>query len=200
MKTEYKWLVVSLSVLLVFQSIYASMGPRNDMRKSRLNYNHHMIRMTPEDENKTLEYLKSFDQDLYEELLSIKDSRPEFFRRTLSRIYREMHYLKRLKEEDPDRYENVLEEKKLEKTTKDLAKKYRKSEDRSEKEKIKAELNELLYKLFEYRQMNRQYEINRLEERLQLLKEDMEERVNNKEEIIENRLDKLIGDNDSLKW
>ena len=200
MKTEFRWLMVCFCVLITFNSLSAFEGPEEKMRRPRFNNDRHLIQLTPEDEAESLEYLKLSNEDLYKDLIAVKESRPEFYKRALSRVFREMHYLEGLKKEDPERYEKVLDEKKLEKSTRELAKKYKKSVDDTEKEKMKAELSSMLYKLFEYRQMNRQYEIKRLEERLESLKEDMANRLDNKDEIIERRMNKLLGEDESLEW
>ena len=50
------------------------------------------------------------------------------------------------------------------------------------------------------RQMNRQTEINRLEAKLQELKEQNTTRVANKDSIVEKRLNELTGGRNVLEW
>ena len=158
-----------------------------------------LIDLTPEQEKDVLDYIRETHPEQYAEVQAIKENRPRLYKRALTRAFREMRFVQRIREEDPERYEQVLEERCLEQQSRELARKYRDA-DEADREKIKHELIELLHRLFDYRQLNRQSEILRLENRLAELKENLNQRKLEKEKIIENRLNQLIGAEPGLKW
>lgn len=156
--------------------------------------------LSTEQETEVLEYLEEYSPELVERLSRIKVTRPDTYREQLSRAYRQMIYLENLQETDPDQYERISEERRLELESNQLANQYKNSTDESEKNEIRAELEDLLYRLFDYRQMNRIVEIERLEERLADLKEENQNRLDNKDAIVNNRLLELLGERSGLEW
>lgn len=159
-----------------------------------------ILYLTPEQEEEVIAYMRKARPDRVENLLDLKGKRPGLYRSFLSRAYREMRYMERLQEDDPERYEQVAQEKKLEEEARALAKKYRESADENEKVQLKEDLKALLDKLFDYRQMNRQFEIEKLEKRLEELKDVNERRLANKEEIVGRRLDEMLGTKREWEW
>ena len=158
-----------------------------------------VLYLTPEQEAEALEYLREVYPERVEDILVWKDLRPDQYRRGLSRAFREMRFMKMLKEKNPERYARVSEEKQLERKSRSLAKKYREADDETEKARLREELEVLLDGLFDYRQMNRKGEIERLEKRLAELREDNQKRLANKEEIVQKRLRELLGEK-GLEW
>lgn len=159
-----------------------------------------VLYLNPEQEEETLEYLKEFHPGRGGDLLLLKASRPERYWAFLSRAFREMRYLEDLKEKDPERYERVFQEKKLEREAWNLSRQYRQTEDDKEKARLKEELKSLLDQVFDFRQMNRQEEIEKLEKRLAELKENNQKRLANKDEIIQRRLKQMLGDEKGMEW
>ena len=159
-----------------------------------------ILYLTPEQEEEVVAYLRKAHPDRVDNLVDLKAKRPGLYRSVLSTAYREMRYMERLKEDDPERYEQVAQEKKLEEDARQLAKNYRDAEDQNDKARLREELKALLDRLFDYRQMNRQFEIEKLEKRLEELKDVNERRLANKEEIVGRRLDELLGTKRELEW
>ena len=147
-----------------------------------------------------LEYLEEYYPNNLDRLTSIKELRPETYTEQLSRAYRQMIYLENLKETDPEQYERISEERRLEQESNQLAAQYKNTTDEDEKSEMRDELEDLLYKLFDYRQVNRISEIERLEERLADLKEENRNRLDNKDAIVNNRLLELLGERSGLEW
>lgn len=75
-----------------------------------------------------------------------------------------------------------------------------KNADKSEQQKLKAKLTGMLNKLFDIRESQKQGEVIRLEKRLQELKESLQARKENKDEIVQRRIQELLGDSKYLKW
>ena len=63
-----------------------------------------------------------------------------------------------------------------------------------------AELEELLYRIFEYRQLNRKAEIERIEKKLEELKKENQLRLEKKDEMVQRQLNKLLGIRSDLEW
>jgi hypothetical protein len=159
-----------------------------------------VLYLTPEQEREAIAYIREVYPDRLENLLAIKERRPLLYRRFLSRGYREMRHLEEMKEKDPERYDQRMEEKRLDEDARNLARQYRESDDESEKARLKDELKVLLDRIFDYRQRNRQFEIEKLERRLAELKETNQQRLDNKDEIVQRRLDQMLGRQREWEW
>ena len=70
----------------------------------------------------------------------------------------------------------------------------------NEKQKIINDLKSQLNQLFDMMEKSRGLEVNMLEKELAQLKESLKVRKNNKGEIINRRLNELIGNGDYLDW
>lgn len=160
-----------------------------------------MQKLTPEQEQEALDHVKAtYPEEKYQKLLELKGTRDMLYHRLLMRAYREMQYVDQLKERDPEQYEAMQEKEKLEKQTKELVDQYKSTENESQKEELKNQITELLNKIFDIRQQNREKEIQRLEERLAEAKANNEKRLQNKEEIVAERLNELLGEEKWMQW
>ncbi len=150
-----------------------------------------------------LRYLEENRPEVFEKLTRLKERSPEEYQRGLRRFggrIRGKRFLEDLKREDPERYEKVARIKALERESRQLAGKYREINDPEEKETIKADLKDLLSKLFDLRQEEREVEMKRLERKLERLQEDIVRRRENKELIVNRRLKEMTGEADYLRW
>jgi len=159
-----------------------------------------ILYLTEEQEDEVMEFLYKTDKRRAEMLGKIKDSDPKDYRRQLSLAFREMRELKRLQEDDPERYERVIKEKELNYHSYVLMGEYKKAKDEEKKTKIRNDLIKLLDELFDLRQLNREEEIERLEKRIAELKEINNKRLENKENIVLNRLATLLKEDRGLEW
>lgn len=95
--------------------------------------------------------------------------------------------------------ENQKKEKELEIDAELLALKG-KGADANTQQKIKSDLTNTLNQLFDIRETQKQEEVKRLEKRLQELKESLQARKQNKNEIVQRRIQELLGDSRYLRW
>ncbi len=95
--------------------------------------------------------------------------------------------------------ENLKKEKELEIDAELLALKI-KNEDGSTQQKLKGELAGVLNQLFEIKEKRKETEIKQLEKRLQELKESIQARKQNKNEIVQRRIQEMLGDSRYLRW
>jgi|GEM_PF-5970112 len=136
-------------------------------------------------------------QDILEKM---QEENPALYRRMLMKTWAELEKLNYLQAKDQNLYETSKERVQLEIQTWKLAIKYRQTEDETEKESIKAELREKLDSLFDLRELEKKQRITRLEEELAELKEAVQIRQANKQDIVTNRLNDMIGQKDELEW
>ena len=200
MKHNYSMIMLSLSVFLLAgikatEAQKLSHNPRANTGQTR-----DILRLNPEQEADAIKYLAEYHQDQVKEIYIWKEKRPQAYQLAISRAYRQKRRLDGMKEDNPEQYKKFLEEKQMEAKSRTLAKQYQRSNEENERERIKEELSMLLDKLFEYRQMNRQLELERLEKRITELKINMSKRLEQKDQIIELRLKKLLGEGQILEW
>lgn len=85
----------------------------------------------------------------------------------------------------------------LDQQTRDLSEKLRTAKG-GDREKIKAEISEVITKHFDVRQERRDLQIKRMEDELKKLREAMTKRNDSKDQIIKKRLAELVGNEDDL--
>jgi len=159
-----------------------------------------VLYLTEEEESATLKYVEEMDPGHAVLLRKIKEFDRQQYREKLSLVYREHRALKRIKERDPERYKRLLREKELEIKSHKLVAEYKATESDSEQQKLRKDLVELLSRLFDLRQLNREGEIRQLEMKLEDLKELSKARIEKKDEIVQRRLAKLLKENKDLEW
>jgi hypothetical protein len=77
---------------------------------------------------------------------------------------------------------------------------YHAAEKEADRNKLRAQLTDLLEKQFAARQERRKLELASLEARVKKLREALEKRESAKQTIVERRLGDLLGDEDGLGW
>jgi hypothetical protein len=190
---------ILMAVMLVVGSQYILAQKRSERFHDRMKHAD-VLYLTPEQEDEVMAYLRENYADRLDELNELKKKRDILYKRKMSQAYREMRFMKDLKERDEERYKRVADEKKLEKQIRLMVESYLKSSNPLKKEELRTGIRKLLNKIFDYRQMNRQEEIAKLEMKLNELKEINEQRIANKDAIVENRLIDLLGQKPELEW
>ena len=155
------------------------------------------FQLTPEDEE---EYLKNIKSELKLKLKEIKENDKERYADLLRELHwknmeRSFMHMGREKEMI-EKDKQIIE---YEILTESLAFEYQKS-SQSEKAKIKKELQKNLGQLFDLKETQREKEVKLLEERIVKLKEKIANRKKNKDIIIRRRAEELLGENDYLEW
>jgi hypothetical protein len=190
---------IVILVMLVIGAQNTLAQKRNERWRDMMKHQD-VLYLTPEQEDEVMTYLRENYADRLDELNELKKNRDILYKKKISQAYREMRFMKDLRERDEERYKRVADEKKLEKQVRQLVEKYLKTSDTLERNNFRRRIRELLNKIFDYRQMNRQDEIEKLERKLNELKEINEQRVANKDEIVDSRLNELLGEKPELEW
>ena len=195
--TLFRMIIISVLIVVCSQTLWAQRraGRLGDRMK-----NQDVLYLTPEQERETMGYLRENYQDRIDELMALKKKSKLLYMKKMTQAYREMRFMKDLKEQDEERYKRVAEEKKLEKQVRMLVEDYWQTGDSLKKEDLRKSIWKLLSKIFDYRQINRQAEIEKLENKLKELKEVNDQRLANKDQIVEAKLNDLLGGNPEMEW
>ena len=156
--------------------------------------------LTPKLEKKILKIIAEQEPLEVKHLTKLKRINPEEYREILLHAWKEHQFLKRLKKEDPDKYQQVKQRQELERMSRKLAREYRQSDDEQHKKTIKSELRDIIDELFDLREAEKEEEIFRLEKELNKMKKIVKKRQANKKEILNKHLHKLLGIDEYLDW
>jgi Rad3-related DNA helicase len=158
------------------------------------------VKISEEEEKRILEFSRQIDPDIENNMNELKVVRPQRYERKLQKLYHEYIFLKRLEKEEPDRYLEALEVRKLSAKVEKTAQQYKKSKSESERTELESNLKKDLSHLFDLREKEREAEMDRIKERLARLQKEMLDRRKNKDKIIENHLNKIIGKGYLYEW
>jgi len=196
-RNDFSLVCILFLIIAIGNVVYGQTRKVN--QRSRSTSNQDVLFLTQEQETEVIQYIKEVHPEQLEGLLDLKETRPMMYRRMLSKGYREMRLMNELKERDPKRYKRVAEERTLDGNSRALARKYRSAEG-TEKERLREEIKQILDQIFDMRQVNRVLEIERLEKKINELKNNNLERLKNKDEILKRRLTELLGEDKGKEW
>lgn len=117
--------------------------------------------------------------------------------RTTARQLREM---KELKERDPERFKLQMRIAELDRHSAELGQKVRRATEEDAKKQAATELKDVLNKLFDLRQEEREKNVQQIERDLKELRESLEQRKAKRDEIIQHRFDQLTGKAALMEW
>jgi hypothetical protein len=100
-------------------------------------------------------------------------------------------------QEDPEMAALNRDDYDLEQRTRDLSEQVR-SAKKEDREKLRAQITEVITLHFDVRQKRRELQIKRMEDELKKLREAMTKRNESKDQIIKKRLAELVGNEDDL--
>lgn len=165
-------------------------GPRHGM----------MAPITEEEEQAALAFLRSVDPESAARVEALKESAPRWYSISLRRTLMAQMRLDEMATRDSSLYNRHCEIFRLDAQAEGLAIQYREAQNDADRTRIRAELVGVLDRLFDLREGDKRYEIERLEQRLERLRRVVDERAERKNEIVDRRADELIGARDSIEW
>jgi uncharacterized coiled-coil DUF342 family protein len=107
--------------------------------------------------------------------------------------------LRRLAQDDPEMYQLLMTDNDLDRQAVEKAGQLRNATSDT-RDKVKAELAEIVGKHFEARQKRRELQLKRMEEEIQRLREAIGTRNDAREEIVNKRITELTGDANPLDF
>jgi hypothetical protein len=152
-------------------------------------------------EHNEQETLEKLPADLREDLLKVKEVDLEQYGELLHEAAHTQYegHFRYAEESEKERYETEILVQQLELQTEALSIQFEHAKD-SEKNGLISKLKATLDELFEMKEKERALNIKLLEQELTQLKESLSVRKQHKKEIINRRLNELIGRDDYFEW
>jgi len=145
-------------------------------------------------------WLKDNEPETYRRLMQVQDEgRREDVMRMINEAAPRMRELNELKQRDPKGFEKVMELRRAERESMELAEQARRAPP-EEREAATKKLKENLNRLFDLREENRARELVELKRRVEALEKALTERKTGKERIVENRRRELMGEKKDEDW
>lgn len=104
------------------------------------------------------------------------------------------------KDMDPEMQKMMKQMQELNQEAMELAKEYKDETSQRNKEKIKSKMDGVLDKAFDLRLEIGEKGVEKLKDKVAELEESLQKRKSSKDEIIENHLKKLLGEEKHLRW
>ena len=129
-----------------------------------------------------------------------QERRFEEGRALLHAIAAQAREMRDLKQRDPERFKLQQQMAEMERNSVELGQKIRRAADDEAKKTATAELKELLSKLFDLRQDEREKNLQQLEREVKEVREALEKRKAKRDEMIQHRFDQLTGRAELMEW
>lgn len=141
-------------------------------------------------ESKVLEIIKTNDPEFHKKIIALKGTDAVKYRQIIKMSFNFLTFARNL--EDKTIEKDIVKGISLEYDVRELGLKYEKAAD-SDKSKIKEEIKSKLNALFDIRTKVQELRVKRLENEVKELKATVEKRKANKSQIVEQRLNQIIG-------
>ncbi|QNN22886.1 hypothetical protein HED60_11610 [Planctomycetales bacterium ZRK34] len=126
-------------------------------------------------------------------LEKLRENDPKQFHQLLRRVFNQrIGAMVRLKQQDPELFEYDFAERKLESQAYILSRRIKQT-DAPDVDPLNDQLRKMLYELFDARLRTREFELTRLEIRLQSLRGQLEQQRQQKQALIDKRYDELLA-------
>lgn len=145
----------------------------------------------PIDPDAAMRMLEEVNPALHERLTRLREERPEAFRAIIDRQMPRLAALARDREEDPQGWPDRARLFALERQAGAEARRAA-SLDGAEQDAAKAELRSMLEEMFELRLKVAQSDMRRLERRLQALQQEIDDKVSERDAMIDQRLEQML--------
>lgn len=154
----------------------------------------------PSDEEieKAMEVLRAYDAKIAEHADSLRESNPERYRMLVRRYMPQIRRLMYLKESQPETYELHLDEARLGAESERLSRELR--ENSGNADELRKQLRDAVAKHFDLRQQIKEQQLIRLEEAVEKLRDQLDERLKMKESLIDQRMEELTGKKSDRMW
>ncbi len=159
--------------------------------------------LTEEEVEQVLAILQELHPEMAERLTEARKYSPERVQRLLKMMGPRINELRRLKEHDPEMFELKKQDIVLGRETRELAAELREARQRGDEKAVQqstARMRELVRKHFDVRQQMKVHELEAIERRLEMLREQLKERAAQREQVIESRVEELTGQTDTPPW
>ncbi len=147
-------------------------------------------------ENIVMGIVEKNDPEFAKKLFELKKTNPVKYNQVIKISFNFLHFAKNT--QDPSIEKDMVRGISLEYDVRELALRYKNASD-ADKTKIKSEMKNKLNELFEIRTKVQELRLKRLENEIKELKDTITKRRANKDKIVDQRLNQLIGGKE-LNW
>ncbi len=159
-----------------------------------------MAPVTEEEEALVMAFLEQVAPERAQRLREIKETSPRWYNMAIRRALAAEARLSSMASADSAAYRRHRMMFRLEAESEDLAMQYRQADTDAEREQIRTRLIATLSELFDLREAEKAMEVERLERRLEFLRQKVEERMANKDDIVARRAASMLGERDEMEW
>ena len=169
-------------------------GPRNraDWRNTEP--------LTPEEKEKFLDFLKEFDPRMHQRTLDMIEQRPEMVDRFMPMAKRRMQDMIDLRDNDPEHFQAVVNERRLRGDVRTLVRDIREAQqagEEAEAEQLTMQLRDKLEEHFDAQNALKMKQLEQLKQDLERMKAEIDAYPDKKDDLIDERLnDYLTGEAD----
>ena len=153
----------------------------------------------PQLERELVAFWQELEPEKLQQLQQLKN-RPELYYLMLKDLRGEMEELQRLRRRSPQRFQEIVESKRLSRQTWELARRYEKEFAPAVKTEIKQELRRVLEKIFQLKIRRHEKEIQHLLNEVNQLKSRLQRYIEHKDRIIDKRVSRMLKQNNSLEF
>ncbi len=150
------------------------------------------------------EAFKEFAEPLKERIEQARrlfqERRLEEGRDMLRGIASQAREMRELKQRDPERFKQQQQIAEMERRSMELGQRIRRVTDEEAKKSATTELKEVLSKLFDLRQQEREKSLQQLEREVKEVREALEKRKAKRDEMIQRRFEQLTGKAELMEW
>ena len=149
---------------------------------------------------KLFSFLEKFDPGRLRELQVLKQKNKREFLEVLRCSFIEMREMEHLKKHNPKRYQKLVMYKTWKAKIHKLVGLYKREKNPKEKAELKATLRKALTKVFEFKVQEYQREIKNLSRELEKLKRRAHKAIKHKDQLIDKKLNELLGESEEFEW
>jgi len=142
-----------------------------------------------------IEKMRKENPEEFERLMKLRKENPEAFRKEIHKRYK-----KQFKKDNPEAFKKMQEMQEIKKQVHTLNQEYIKCEDADKKKEVKQQMRDLIGRSFDITQEFREEKINNLEKKTKDLRKKLQQRGENKKEMVDLRLKGLIDGEETVKW
>ncbi len=150
-----------------------------------------------------LEILRRLRPAVAERIEYQQENDPELAKRMLEQAWRGLERLQRTQENDPQAFELEIQDRTLNHESRKLQRELQQMEVRNDPDRaaqIRDDIRKSVTQHFEVRHKKREHELAKLERRIKELREQLKQRIDKKDELIEKRYQKLTGQTKDSSW
>jgi Spy/CpxP family protein refolding chaperone len=155
--------------------------------------------LTDEQIEQILEVVEDYRPEMAEQISEMRERDPQRAEQLLRRAMMFVRPMVQMKQVDPEGYELHLRDAKLDRESRELARRVRAADGR-EADDLRAQLREVVAQHFDVRQRIRERKLAALEKQIDELRTQIETRAESRDQLVDQRYGELTGQSQRPEW